>query len=143
MGHGFAELRHHCLYDFRVPTFWDTEFEPCPDHRDKHFHTPLATTLAISFACAIWQPRTKTKMHTHGSTCQHVITCMFRYPPGRTRSIIMSRKGRTESGEDQFNMSSVPLRLTVTWYTASARSHFWEERQVYLSCNHGQAAAVE
>ena len=71
--------------------------------------------MHLSCRWPIWQPLTNPKIPTQGSTCDHVITCMFRYPPGRTRSIIMSRKGRTESGEDQFNMSSVPLRVTVTW----------------------------
>ena len=118
-----------------------------PDYHNggNAFSQILKPPGAMHLSCRgpIWQPLTNPKIPTQGSTCDHVITCMFRYPPGRTRSIIMSRKGRTESGEDQFNMSSVPLRLTVTWYTASARSHFWEERHVYLSCNHGQAAAVE
>ena len=88
---------------FRVPQFWDTEFEPCPDHRDKDVRVHLATPLAISFECAIWQLLTNQENPTQGSTGDHVITCMFRYPPGRSGQL--SCRGRGEKSQERINLT--------------------------------------
>ena len=87
----------------RVPILWDTEFEPCPDHRDKDVRVPLATPLAIAFECAIWQLLTNPKISTQGSTRDHVITCMFRYPPGRSGQL--SCRGRGEKSQERINLT--------------------------------------
>ena len=87
----------------RVPKSWDTEFQPCPEHRDKDFRVPLATSLAISFESAIWQPLTNPKMPTQGSTCDHVITCMSRYPPGRSGQLAC--RGRGAKSQERVNLT--------------------------------------
>ena len=88
---------------YSVPKLWETEFEPCPDHRYNDVRVPLATRLAIAFECAIWQLLTNPKISTQGSTRDHVITCMFRYPPGRSGQL--SCRGRGEKSQGRINLT--------------------------------------
>ncbi len=81
----------------------------------------LVQTTETRMSVSIWQPlwqfhlnvpsgnysQTKKIPHRAAQVITLSHACSVTRPVGP--------KGRKESGEDQFNMSSVPLRVTVTW----------------------------